>query len=205
MSNNTFSSYFQQQALLDQLPFQIDFEISQVESETYEEVAGMQFSIVNDLVAREEWFFTAIETLNSSRVKESSAILLGLSTRLKETLNLSSLEEASNLLWEGSEDYKDNEDYIRFFADNSDKIQELIESMQLAQDSTALDWLRVTFFILSRVTSDWSLAKTVGLKSSEIANIIQLIIKEANGGIEPAPAEDELEGENLVEAEGKTV
>ena len=199
----TFSQYFQQQVLIDRLPFRVDFELSPISSDVKETISGLEFSILNDLVSREEWFFSSNEALNSSKVKESSTLLRTLASKLKTALDLESIQEANEILWNGSEEYQKDPRYTEFYADHSDQVIELIEGMQLAQDTQAMDWFRVTFFILSRCTSEWSLSKTMQMRSSEIQEIISLIIKEANGGVSPDEIQDDNIGEVINEGEGK--
>lgn len=181
----TFSQYFNQKALIDNLPFKVDFEISPVDSEVTEVAGGLEFKILNDLVAREEWFFSSIERINSTKTQEATMLLRTLSAKLMKILKLDSLEEATDILWSGSEKYKKNNAFVDFNIEYASQITELVSLIELAQDSQAMDLFRATFFILSRSTADWSLSKTLELNSRQITEIIKLATKEANGGINP--------------------
>lgn len=189
----TFSQYFQQQALIDNLPFKIDFELTTISDHDLTEFAGgLEFKLINDLNSREEWFFSSIESINSTKVKAATMLLRNLTIELQSALDLETAEEAQTILWEGSEEFATDSRYVQFHQENGAKIEELLELLVLAQDNRALNWLRVTFFILSRSTSDWSLSQTAMLKSSAIDEIVNLIIRESNGGVDPEPvSEDE--------------
>lgn len=201
---STFSSYFQIQALRDRLPFNIDFEIGQVKSEVTETIAGMEFAIKGDLVSRESWFFGIIEELNSGKTQEATLQLRTLASKLAKDLEFEgkeALPKAVEILWSGSEDYIDDQRYLDFLEENQADIQNLLELLKVSQNVQALNWLRVTFFILSRVTSNWSIGDTAGMTNDEISQILNLIAREANGGVDPetntdAPVE-------VVEDEGK--
>lgn len=187
----TFTEYFQIQALKDRLPFQIDFEIKPTTSEHMEVVAGFEFPVLNDLTSRESWFLEAVESLNGSRTNELQLSLRNLSRKLQKACDLESVSDAVNLLFNPTDELVATESYQQFNDDNDKEIRRLVELFRLAQDSNAINWLRVTFFILSRVRSDWSLGETAGLTNKQIQEIITFISKEANGGILPEPSEEE--------------
>lgn len=201
----TFTQFIQQKALEDKLPFGIDFEIAPNSSEVTTTVAGMEVPVYDELLTRESWFFEMLETLNGSKLSELQLVLRKLVRGLKKACDLESLEQASNYLFNPPSELVETEAYQTFNDANQSEIDSLLELSKLAQNTQAINWMRVTFFILSRVDGDWTFGKTAALRTSQINDIIAFIAKEANGGIEPAnePVEEtEVEGKSGKDATG---
>jgi hypothetical protein len=196
----TFTEFFQIQALKDKLPFGIDFEIKPVTSGVTEEVGTLSFSVLNDLTSREAWFFECLESLNGNRTSELQLVLRNLGKKLQKACGIKSLKEAINLLFDPSDEIIDSQPYQDFSDENQGEIERLIELFRISQDSNAVNWLRVTFFILSRTTTEWTLGDTVSLTNKQIDEILAFISKEANGGVVPEPKEEVTEAED---SEGK--
>ncbi len=196
----TFTEFFQIQALKDKLPFGLDFEIKPASSTVTESVGRFDFPVLEDLTSREAWFFEALESLNGNRTSELQLILRGLGRKLQKACEIKSLKEAINLLFEPGDEMIELEAYQDFTDANQAEIDRVVELFRITQDENSINWLRVTFFLLSRVTTDWSLGDTASLTNKEIKEILAFITKEINGGVIPEPV---TESESLEEEEGK--
>ncbi|MGL5076367.1 MAG: hypothetical protein ACRDBG_11130, partial [Waterburya sp.] len=91
-----------------------------------------------------------------------------------------------------SNDIEVDEDKLNvFLIDNAEAVDEVVNAFGIANNTTILNWLRVTFFIKSRINPEWEASDTNGLKGSDIALILEFIATEANGGSVPEVSEDE--------------
>ncbi|MGL6342579.1 MAG: hypothetical protein ACRC80_25980 [Waterburya sp.] len=196
----TFTERFKIKALEDRLPFNLDFEIRQVKSDVTEEVAGYSFPVLNDLTSGESWFFESIESQNSGRISDLTLSLRSLAKKLKEACKLESMKVASEQLFNPSEEVLNSVEYEEFIEANYKEIDRITEASRLAQDSSTMDWLRVTFFMISRIDGSWQLSDSAMLTKSQIESILSFVAKEANKGVIPEPVETEEETE---EVEGK--
>ncbi|MGV2830587.1 hypothetical protein [Myxosarcina sp. GI1(2024)] len=200
----TFLEFTQNQALRDKLPFSIDFEISPAENGVTENVAGFEFPVYDELLSREAWFFEAIESMNGSKTSELQLAIRNLAKKLMTTCGLESMSDAIAQLFEPSEELVVTGEYQKFEDDNATDIKRLVELFRLAQNNQAVNWLRVTFFLLSRYDAEWTLGKTASLRNSQINAIIKFISKEANGGVDPQALQSEEAQNDAEEApEGK--
>ena len=169
-----------------------------------EEVAGLTFGILNDLTARESWFFETLESLNDKRVSDLRASMRTLAKKYKDTFEIDNLAQAAEEFLSPPEDIAVSEAYELYCEQNLVEIERLVELSRIAQNPQALNWLRATFFILSRSTDEWTLGDTAGLTNTQLNSILALIAKEANGGVEPQLFEpDEIEGTEVGDSEGK--
>lgn len=200
----TFKEFCDVRALQDKLPFGLDFEIKPVSNGVSEEVAGLTFGILNDLTARESWFFETLESLNDKRVSDLRASMRTLAKKYKDTFEIDNLAQAAEEFLSPPEDIAVSEAYELYCEQNLVEIERLVELSRIAQNPQALNWLRATFFILSRSTDEWTLGDTAGLTNTQLNSILALIAKEANGGVEPQLFEpDEIEGTEVGDSEGK--
>ena len=192
----TFTHFFQIQALKDRLPFGIDFDIKPITGDTTQQVGRFQFPVLNELTAREAWFFESLEVLNGEKTSELKLLIRNLGKQLKSTCKLKSLREGIDNLFEASEELLNSPEYESFLEANEQEIDSLVELCRIVQGENSVGWLRVTFFILSRSTGNWTLGDTVSMTNSEIKEILDFISLEANRGVVPAsePQEEEKEG-----------
>lgn len=194
-----FKTFVNNQALQDKLPFGITFDISPTASGVAETVAGFEFPVYDELLSREAWFFEAIESTNGSKTSELQLSIRALGKKLQTACSLETLAEAINQLFDPTDEIVNTKEYQDFTDVNLQDIDRVVELFRLSQNNQAINWLRVTFFILSRVDAEWTLGKTAALRNSQIDEIISFISKEANGGVLPEAVEAEE-----VESEGKT-
>ena len=79
------------------------------------------------------------------------------------------------------EELINTEEFEDYLLGKRDEILDLSKQLQVANDSN-LDWFKVTFFMLSRYSSEWDISKTIKLRVSQINEILDFIALEANGG-----------------------
>lgn len=207
----SFKQFVKNKALEDKLPFDIDFEIEPESSEVAETIDKYEIPIFNELLGREAWFFELIESLNGESTTTLKFELRAFARKLKSACNLSSLVEAVEAVLDPPDDLARTPEYEDFLEQNEKQAEEIISLFKLSIDQRSLRWMRITFFMLSRVTGDWTMGKTVALRESVLNKIDNLIIKETNGGVEPkaivetnAETNEGKGKQNAVAKKGKT-
>jgi hypothetical protein len=197
----SFSEFIKSKAITARLPFDIDFDICPCSDfERSERVAGFDFPVFNELLTREAWFFELLEEANSASNKKFKVAIKTLSSKLQLALGIESQTVALQMLLEPTAEQIADGRYDDFMIDNSVEVEEVIDLFKQTQDNLAFNWLRVTFFIASRLNPGWTLGDTVNLRKSQISDILAFILLEANGGVIEEPI-TEPSGEG---AEGKT-
>ena len=193
-----FKEFVSTKALESKLPFDIDFEITpDFGSVTTASVGGYDIPTFNELLSRECWFYELLGSQLSNRRQDLQIQLTLLSQELKSKCGLERLGDALSLLLgsvpEGAEPKKkkelqailDSTDYENFLLANTQELHKLGEMNKLIDDDITINWLKVTFFMLSRYSGEWTLGKTAALPTSRINEIVAFIAKESNGGKEP--------------------
>lgn len=191
----SFIQYVQQLALSDQLPFSIG-KIEPLEDEGIPtaSVSGFIFQIHNELLAREHWFFEKIVEANTKRYFEILRLQRELGKKFKAALGLeTTVQKAIALMFDPTPEIRDNPLYEEFEEENTDTFLKIGELGKLIQSDSVINWLKITFFINSRAVKDWDLSDTASLKSSQIQPILDLILKETNGGVVPEPVMTNIE------------
>lgn len=187
----TFSSVFKIKALQDKLPFGLDFTIRQVTSEVTENVAGFQLPVINDLTSGETWFFEGVESINKSQINEASLGLRSLAKKLQVACSIENLDTAIGLLFEPTDELAESNQYSQFIEDNYQEIKRLAELSRVANNTASKEWLRLTFFLLSRYDGNWQISDTAMLKQTQIDALNEFILREASGGnIESVVSDD---------------
>jgi hypothetical protein len=184
----SFSEFIKSKAVTARLPFDIDFDICPCSDfERSERVAGFDFPVFNELLTREAWFFELLEEANSASNKKFKVAIKTLSAKLQLALGLESQAEALQMLLEPTPEQVADGKYDDFMIDNSVEVEEVVDLFKQTQDNLAFNWLRVTFFMASRLNPSWTLGDTANLRKSQIAAILEFILLEANGGVIEEP------------------
>jgi len=187
----TFTEFVKTKALQDRLPFGVDFQFNLVESDLTEEVAGYKIALQNDLTVGESWFMELIQDFNQANASEFRILVRVLADKLKKTMDLESIEEASKYLVTGNDDWKDSDAYLAFCVENQPDLDRLLSLFRLVNNDVGTDMLLITFFMKCRSDLEWSLGKTASLPIKAMKSIKELLVREANGGNEPEPVEDD--------------
>ena len=97
-----------------------------------------------------------------------------------------------------------SKDYLNFEQVNSADIQTLIDNLKLGQSKIGVEWLKITFFMLSRIDGEWTHSATGGLRESQLNAISEFITLETNKGVKmDAPEESGTDTDTEPETEGK--
>jgi len=95
------------------------------------------------------------------------------------------------------EDALNSPEYESFLLSNTSELQRLGEAAKLVEDDLTIDWLKVTFFLMSRYSGEWTLGKTAALTTSRIKQIVDFIELESNGGKLPSVEGDVVDPEDV--------
>ncbi len=198
-----FTEFVKSKALESRLPFAIDFEITPDTSNApITTVAGFEFPTYNELLSREQWFFEILGSSNGNRRIDIQIELNLLAKDLKDSCKLPSLSVALESIARPSQELSDTEEYQDFLLRNASRLQKIADLANLLENDLAVNWLKVTFFIMSRVNAKWTMGQSAALRPSQVNQILSFINLELNGGVEPsaiaiAPAQDPMQSEDL--------
>jgi hypothetical protein len=193
MAGTSFKSFIQSKALEDKLPFGIDFEITPPTGLPTTNVAGFKIPRADELLSREAWFFELLESGTSNRRLELQSELNLLARDLKEKMSMKTNAEALEAITNPSEEIAQDDRYIDFSIENANRFSNLAELAKLLDGDRATQWLRVSFFLLSRYSSEWTMGQSAALRPSQINELNAFITREANGGVGPESEEEQEE------------
>jgi len=191
-----------------------------------EKVAGFNIPKFNELLSREVWFSEMLGAQIGNRRQDLQMAFLELADKLKNQVNekleqhgkkdrVEYLNDALSLLQNSLPDdcenpknreskqrkqffewLLDSQLYKEFLVHHNDEFNKISELAQNVEGDLTINWLKVSFFMLSRYSGEWTLGKTAALPTSKINEIIKFIERETNGGKEPEqpqPSEQEEE------------
>lgn len=204
-----FTQFVQSKALESRLPFNIDFEITPDTSNAPKTlVAGYEIPTFNELLSREQWFFEILGSSNGNRRIDIQIELNLLAKDLKDRCKLPTLAIALQSVASPSAELSESEEYQDFLLNNASRLQKIADLAGLLENDLAINWLKVTFFMASRVDSTWTMSKSAALRPSQVSQILEFINLELNGGIAPEPvaalppSDDPLESEDVGNGSG---
>lgn len=187
MEIKSFYSFINNQALLDRLPFTIDFTIVPYsaiagEEPLIKEVAGLKFPVIDSLLSRESWFFDALDDVSGLNQLQAQleSILISMATELQQACDIKSFSLALSYVGVTPEEIQAHDNFNAYLQ-NTAKQREELNKIYRQLDNDSYAWLKVTFFILSRADSSWDVSRTTMLKDSEIQDILKLIQSENKG------------------------
>jgi len=195
-----FKQFVTTKALESKLPFDLDFEISPDFGDcSKEKVAGYEIPKFNELLSREVWWFELLGSQLGNRRQELQINLTLLAQELKSKCGVERLSDAMSLLFgsipEENKNKKqlqsvlDSPEYENFLLNHTQELQKIGEMAKLIDDDITINWLKVSFFMVSRYDGEWTLGKTAAMPTSRINELVKYIELEANGGKLPeAPA-----------------
>lgn len=209
MSQLNFKKYLAEQAQKDSLPFDLDFEFLHIESENFTEVAGYRINLINDLSVAESWFLELLQNqtniLNRDfRIK--TRYLVGI---INEALGLDDTSLAADYLTSGMPESPPTDAFTQeewdakrvilsdLFDTYADQITEIGQLYKLLTRNHTIDMMMVTFFMMTRHSTSWVLAKTATLSLNTVDAIKEIIFNEARRG---ADVEEDVEEEGETEA-----
>ncbi len=193
----TFQELIKSRSLAANLPFDINFEVrGDFSNYPIESVAGFQVPVINGLLSQEDWFFNELAAAYGNRANEYYSKVRRLTRdfrdalEIKEKINedgtkLSAFDVASELLGDPTEDIKSDPRYEVFEVTNEQRVVELSEMYRTLVSSTVLDWLKITFFLKSRVSPSIEMGDVSSLTKSKIQELNKFITKELNEGVDP--------------------
>ena len=197
--SDSFNQVLKNLQLDSALPFGLELTFEPMTGYPTETVAGIEIPVMNDLTAGEELFFGKLEEAKRMTASEFQTLIRILSEKLRRVMNVESIAEAAKYVILPKEDWVDDSNYIQFTIDNQSDLAKLITLYNLMDKDTGMDILMITFFLRSRVDSEWSVARTANLGVTKALPAIKaFIVKEANGGM--VESDDEVTGD---ETEGK--
>lgn len=196
----TFKELIKNKAIEDRLPFGIEFDIKPdfpgIPTET---VAGIQIPVFKELLVQESWFFELLEEATGNRRNELGSMYRALILEFKKFMAYDTYKEANDNLFNPSEELQEDPLYQEFVALHSEDFNKIVDMVNLMNNDKVASWMKVAFLLASRVGEEWSdLGKTARLRVSQIKELSDFILKEANGGIMPeieteAPLDSEPE------------
>lgn len=200
----TFSELVKNKAIESRLPFGVEFEIKpEFPNVPTETVAGLEIPVFKELLVQEAWFFEVLAEATNNRKMELQTAYTTLVTEFKKFMCFDTYKEAYENLFSPSEEVREDSLFQEFNLINQDKILRISELVNLMNNDQVANWMRVAFFLASRVGAEWSdLGKAARLRVSQIKELSDFILKESNGGVMPEP-EPEPETETDTEDEGK--
>ncbi len=204
-----FKAWVSSQALGEKIPFEVLGTIpkrwANVEKE---EIACMQFPVLNTLLTREVWFREFIGTSLGNKKVELQVGIYTLAKKLRDfapgiiSTDTKAVHELSMLL--NGQQAKEEDEAVQaekdemlnsFFMSHLADFQGLLNLIQSMSDNTMNEMLQVTFFIASRVDASWGFGDTSTLLPDELQAIKAFMVREMNGGVvqaeEPVQAEEE--------------
>jgi hypothetical protein len=198
----TFSELVKNKAIESRLPFGVEFEIKpDFPDAPTETVAGLQIPVFKELLVQEAWFFEVLAEATNNRKMELQTTYTTLVTEFKKFMAFDTYKEAYENLFAPSEEIREDSLFQEFNLINQDKILRITELVNLMNNDQVANWMRVAFFLASRVGAEWSdLGKAARLRVSQIKELSNFILKESNGGVIPESVE-----ESEAEDEGKDV
>jgi hypothetical protein len=217
-----FKEFVKSKSLESKLPFELDMEVSpEFGDQPTEKVAGFELPKFGELLSRETWFLELLDSQLANRRSELQIALVQLSAKLKKELGLDNRNDALSLLFgnlpddcqdpqdkkakERKERYTkllESDEYDEFILTNTEELNRIGELAKLIDSDITVNWLKISFVMLSRYDGEWSLGKTAGLPTSKINELTNFITREANGGKDPEPqpqieqSEEEDEGKS---------
>lgn len=202
-----FKQFVSKMSVDNKLPFDISFDLKPESTNApTKKVAGFDLPVYNELLTRESFFFEQIAAVVSNQSADIRVELILLAQELKDRLSLERLQDAVQLIFGQVESTSDNyeelteklnsDEYSAFLIENKTRLRKLAESSELSGNNTLLLWLKITFFLLSRYSGEWTLGKTSALRPSQIKALDEFITLEANGGNEPDDVETLGEGDS---------
>ncbi len=203
----TFYEFLSDQALRDRLPFTIDFDIRPVDTEDTtptKTIGKLTFPVLDSLLPREIWFFDAIDEASGSNAAQArlEQILVSMAKELSAACSVESLVDALRYVYNTPEDIQEHENFDKYLNATSSLRSELVTvSKNLSNDSYT--WLKVTFFIMSRIDSNWDVSKTSALMPKVLTEIVDLIESENNGTTTNPPVDEEFTNNDASLPEGK--
>lgn len=218
----SFNDFVRNQALKDELPFGIDFDIQPPKAiGATEVISTFTFPKYNELLNREAWFYTVLDGIVNSSVSNSTLLYRRLGrdlVRLCESITDEKLLKAimpkpEKVDPENPDAYlhkplplqyalvyitnpptelATSQEYLDFEVEHKDDLANLIDSLKLGENAKGVEWVKVTFFMISRIDGNWTHSDTGCLLESQIESISKFITREANKGVDPEPlAQDE--------------
>lgn len=193
----TFQELIKSRSLAANLPFDIDFEVrGDFGQYPVENVAGFQIPVINALLSQEDWFFNELAAAYGNRANEYYSKLRKLTRDFRDALGISeiinedgtkltALEVASELLNNPSEEIKDDPRYEAFEVANEQRVVELAEIARTLISPIVTDWIRVTFFLKSRVSPSIELGDVSTLTKEKLQALVKFITREINEGVDP--------------------
>lgn len=200
----TFKELIKNKAIEDRLPFGIEFEIKPdfpgVPTET---VAGIKIPVFNELLVQEAWFFELLEQATGNRRNELGSMYRALILEFKKFMCFDTFKEANDNLFNPSAELQEDPLYQEFTSLHAEDFNKIVDLVSLMNNDKVAEWMKAAFLLASRVGEEWSdLGKTSRLRVSQLKEISDFILKEANGGIMPEP-EIETTTEPNIEPVGK--
>lgn len=218
-----FEDFVKNQMLKDEVPFGISFNIQPPKSiGATETIAGFNFPKFNELLNREAWFYNVLDGIVNSSVSNSTLLYRRLGRDLVKTCGTITDEKLLKAIMpEPEEKDPDNPDsylheplplqyalvyitnpptelatsqvYLDFEVEHKDDLTNLIDSLKLGENAKGVEWVKVTFFMISRIDGNWTHSDTGCLLESQIEAISKFITREANKGVDPEPIDRDEE------------
>ncbi len=147
-------------------------------------------------LSRELLFFDFLASTLGNRQIEFQIEMVSLTRLLKEELAIQTDTIARGnfrKLFFGVKQGEETlgEEYEDFYMRHVDRFMSLLELTRVMADASVSNWLKITFFLISRHDENWGPSQTASLRRSEIDGILEFINREINGGLPPeAPPED---------------
>ena len=186
----TFKELIKNKAIEDRLPFGIEFEIKpDFPGVPIETVAGIPIPVFKELLVQEAWFFELLEEATGNRRNELSSMYRALILEFKKFMAYDSYKEANDNLFNPGAELQEDPLYQEFTSLHAEDFNKIVDLVSLMNNDKVANWMKVAFLLASRVGEEWSdLGKTSRLRVSQLKEIADFILKEANGGIMPEPA-----------------
>lgn len=189
-------------------------------------VAGYELPKIKELLSRELWWFQVLGEELENKRKDLQIALAKLADDFRTEINQNLEEQGIEnkieyindalYLLESSlppdcEDPKDKESknrakffnwllnsqiYQEFLANHFQAFHDIIQLEKSISNERTLNWLKVTFMMLSRYSGNWDMSDTAALPESKINSILQYIESEMNNGQKPETEENNQSNQN---------